>query len=222
MTLCLETYKAKLAELTANEGKFALIQGDHVVGVFDTYADAIKARICEVRVEPVLGKANSVYRTNPVRFSLCGPLPHFTLQIGPSGPVLKAVVGVSQARQAALQAANQAIPPGQQIWALVDTGASCTCVDPTVLQALQLPPTGSMSVNTPSTGSQPYTANQYDVGIVIPGPSPTHPSYYLHTVAVVEAELLLAQGFHALIGRDVLQHCLFHYNGMTGLFTLAY
>ena len=149
-------------------------------------------------------------------------MPHFTLPIGPTGPVLQAVVGVSQARQAALSSAKQPIPQGQQIWALVDTGASCTCLDPTVLQALGLPPTGSASVNTPSTGSQPHTANQYDVSLIIPGPSPSHPAYYIHTLAVVEALLLLPQGFHALIGRDVLQHCLLTYNGLTHQFTLAY
>jgi hypothetical protein len=77
-------------------------------------------------------------------------------------------------------------------------------------------------MNTPSTGVQPHTANQYDVGLVIPGPSLTHPAYYIHTLAVVEAYLLLSQGIHALIGRDVLQHCLLTYNGTTNLFTLAY
>jgi len=87
---------------------------------------------------------------------------------------------------------------------------------------LQLTPTGSASLNTPSTGNQPYTANQYDVSLIIPGPSPNHPAYYLQTLAVVEAQLLLAQGFHALIGRDVLAHCFMVYNGATNLFTLAY
>lgn len=77
-------------------------------------------------------------------------------------------------------------------------------------------------MNTPSTGAQPHIANQYDVSIVIPGPTQTHPAYYMHTLAVVDAHLFAAQGFHALIGRDVLQHCLFSYNGETHLFTLAY
>jgi hypothetical protein len=38
----LETYKAKLPELSASEGKFVLIHGDEVTGIFDTYSDAIK------------------------------------------------------------------------------------------------------------------------------------------------------------------------------------
>lgn len=43
------------------------------------------------------------------------------------------------------------------------------------------------------------------------------------TLAVVEAQLLLVvQGFHALIGRDLLSGCLFTYNGTTNQFTLAF
>lgn len=149
-------------------------------------------------------------------------MPHFTIPIGPNGPLLQAIVGVSQARAAALQKANHAIPTPQSIFGLVDTGASCTCVDPAVLQALQLSPTGSATINTPSTGKQPHVANQYDVSLIIPGPTPSHPAFYIHTLAVVDAQLFAAQGFHALIGRDVLQHCLLAYNGATSLFTLAY
>jgi hypothetical protein len=51
-------------------------------------------------------------------------VPHFTLQISPGGPVLNAVVTVSQPKAAALQAAQQPIPTPVTIRALVDTGAN--------------------------------------------------------------------------------------------------
>jgi hypothetical protein len=38
----LETYKKKLPELKAQEGKFVLIQGDTVVDTFSSYEDAMK------------------------------------------------------------------------------------------------------------------------------------------------------------------------------------
>jgi hypothetical protein len=38
----LETYKNKLPELKAQEGKFVLIQGDTVVDTFSSYEDAMK------------------------------------------------------------------------------------------------------------------------------------------------------------------------------------
>jgi hypothetical protein len=38
----LETYKRKLPDLAGSEGKFALISGGDVIGVFDSYGDALK------------------------------------------------------------------------------------------------------------------------------------------------------------------------------------
>ncbi len=38
----LETYKQKLPELLAEEGKFVLIQDSEVVGIYTSYEDAIK------------------------------------------------------------------------------------------------------------------------------------------------------------------------------------
>jgi hypothetical protein len=38
----LETYRQKLPELKADEGKFVLIQGSTVVGTYTSYEDAVK------------------------------------------------------------------------------------------------------------------------------------------------------------------------------------
>jgi len=38
----LETYKSKLPELSADEGKFVLIKDAEVIGTFGSYEDAIK------------------------------------------------------------------------------------------------------------------------------------------------------------------------------------
>jgi len=52
----LETYRAKLSELTANEGKFVLICGDQVVDIFQTYEDAIKEGYAKFGLTPFLVK----------------------------------------------------------------------------------------------------------------------------------------------------------------------
>ena len=52
----LQTYKAKLPELVANEGKFVLIQGEEVVDVYGTYEDAIKAGYDKFKLGPFLVK----------------------------------------------------------------------------------------------------------------------------------------------------------------------
>lgn len=146
---------------------------------------------------------------------------HFTLQIERGGPILNAAVTVSEARATALRAAGQPLSPPVPIRALLDTGAGCTCVDPGVLAALKLTPTGSVSIVTPTTGTQPVDCDQYDVGLAIPGP-PGAQTLYHATVAVVAAELLQPQQIHALIGRDILSSCLLTYNGTMGWFTLAF
>ncbi len=147
---------------------------------------------------------------------------HFTLQIDSAGPVLQALVAVSNPRRTALGKAGQPVPNPVPIRALVDTGASCTCVDPTVLKdGLKLTPTGSVSVNTPTTGATPHDAEQYDIALYIPAVA-GQPVLVFETIPVVSSVLLSSQGFHALIGRDILQQCLFIYNGATGTFTLGY
>lgn len=133
-----------------------------------------------------------------------------------------AYIGVSAAKADALTAAKQDIPKRIQIRAMIDTGASGTCVDPSVLKSLSLTPTGKATVNTPTTGAAPEIKDQYDVSLAIPGALATHTPLYIPTLAVIEAELLVQQGFHALIGRDVLAMCMLMYNGATGQFSLAY
>lgn len=134
--------------------------------------------------------------------------------------MVDAFVCVSSGRRAALIAANSPVPQNHRIRALIDTGASGSCVDPSVLQALGIQPTGTTPVITPTTGATPVYCNQYDVSIIIP--PPTGLPFIVPTMAVTEHEFLTAQGFHALLGRDVLAHCHFCYNGQISLFTLAY
>ncbi len=52
----LETYKRKLGELTSEEGKFVLIRGDNLVGIYGTYEDALAAGYQQFNLEPFLVK----------------------------------------------------------------------------------------------------------------------------------------------------------------------
>lgn len=136
--------------------------------------------------------------------------------------MVNAVLTISQARTAALAKAGQQPPSPQQMTALIDTGASCTSVDSSVIAALNLQPTGTVMVVTPSTGNKPHQTSQYDAALLIPGPTSQSAPLFFPTIAVIAADLLQPQGFHALIGRDILNRCLLTYNGSLGLFTLAY
>jgi hypothetical protein len=145
-------------------------------------------------------------------------MPYLTLQNSPGGPIVDLLVNISAARAQALKSANQAAPQGIQIRALLDTGASGTCIDPAVLTSLGLTPKGQVPVHTPSTGATPHLANQYDVGLTL-----LHPklNFIFQTVPVIESNLS-QQGIQGLIGRDLLAHCLFVYDGASGTFCLGF
>ena len=150
-------------------------------------------------------------------------MPHFTLQILPQGALVNALVGVSEARQAALVEAGQSVPDIVSIRALIDTGASGTCIDPSVLHPLNLTPKGKTPVQTPSTGGMAVEADQYDVSIIIPAFANQAP-LILSNLPVICMPLIASMGpnVQALIGRDILAQCLLGYNGSAELFTLAY
>ena len=56
LKLELETYKRLLPTLSGQEGKFALIVGTELVGVFESYADAISAGYVRAGLKPFLVK----------------------------------------------------------------------------------------------------------------------------------------------------------------------
>jgi hypothetical protein len=60
-------------------------------------------------------------------------MPQITIPTSPNGLVISVVVGVSVPRQAALTQAGQRVPDAVPVRALVDTGASCTLIDKTIL-----------------------------------------------------------------------------------------
>lgn len=137
-----------------------------------------------------------------------------------NGPLVDVLLAVSAPRLAALTKAKLAVPAPIKIRALLDTGASCTAIDSTVITKLQVPVTGTTSILTPSTAGVAHTCNQYDVLLTILDPN-GNPLYFSTSVPVIEA-VLASQGIEGLIGRDVLGGALFIYNGTAGHFTLSY
>ena len=138
------------------------------------------------------------------------------------GPVLPCFIGVSRERGDALVAAGMRVPEIVPVQGLIDTGASCTCVDPSVFETLGMSPTGKVPVYTPSTTEgTPHEANQYDISIRIPGFRDHDPPLIYLALPVIEANLS-HQGYDALIGRDILNACLFVYDARSGFFTLAF
>lgn len=149
-------------------------------------------------------------------------MPFFTSELSPRGPIVSGALWISPARCNALEAAGIPVPPWVPISALLDTGASCRAVDPSCLDALGLTPTGEMEILTPSTGRTPQKAFTYDVRIGIFAGRQGDLHYLSETLQVMSSDLFAGQGIHVLMGRDILAHCFFAFNGADGLFTLAF
>lgn len=69
----LKTYQEHLSELLVDEGKFALIHGEEVARVFDTYADAIKSGYDKFKLTPFMVK----------RIEAVEQIQYFTRPLGP-------------------------------------------------------------------------------------------------------------------------------------------
>jgi hypothetical protein len=146
-------------------------------------------------------------------------MPHLSLNISAGGPIVEFFVGASVPRAEALKKAGQPVPNPILVRGLIDTGASCTSVDCTVLKQLRLVSTGSVPIHTPSTSSgTPHTVNQFDVSLILQHPKL---AWQFHAVPVIETNLA-HQGILALVGRDILSNCLLCYDGQAGIFSLAF
>lgn len=129
-------------------------------------------------------------------------------------------LGVSTARRVVLEKQGSKIPQPVTVQGIIDTGATNTCIDPSVVKSLGLAPIGKADITTPSTGKNPAIFDQYDVSITIFSTTEESP-YWIANLPVIESELD-HQGFQILIGRDVLSQCLLTYDGKLGQYTLAF
>jgi hypothetical protein len=62
----LETYNAHRGELLEHEGKFVVIHGDRVAGIWQTYDDALKAAYAEFKLDPFMVK--QILAVEPVHY----------------------------------------------------------------------------------------------------------------------------------------------------------
>lgn len=134
--------------------------------------------------------------------------PQVALQM--RGPILQVTISIEQNAAKALLAQGQSVPSKNGL-ALIDTGASNTCVDDQAAKELGLPviDVGNMQ----SASHEKHPCNIYPVQIVTQVVT-------LNSPRTMGANLA-AQGLMVLIGRDVLAACNLFYNGPAGQFTLS-
>lgn len=147
-------------------------------------------------------------------------MPSITVGNTQSGPTLNVLIGPSnQLRQVLIDAGAPVPEPVNGIF-LVDTGASNTVIDSSLIQSLGLNPTGTVMCHTPSTAGTAVPMYQYDLMIYVPG-AVNGQGWLIDSIAVM-ASSFAGQTIHGLIGRDIIDRGLLVYNGHAGHFTLAY
>lgn len=140
-----------------------------------------------------------------------------TVQVPPAialqvrGPILQVSVTIEQNSGKGLVARGKGLPTPKSGIALIDTGASNTCIDEQAAKDLGLPVIDV--ANMQSASHEKHACNVYPVQIITP-------IVTLNAPRALGAALA-SQGLLVLIGRDVLQNCTLFYNGPTGQFTLS-
>lgn len=94
---------------------------------------------------------------------------------------------------------------------MIDTGATCTCIDKTIAQALGLVLHDIRRVQT--AGGEDMQC-LYDAGVILPMAQNA-----VFDVQVLEARLE-KQPYKVLLGRDVLKTCTLVYNGWDNSYTV--
>lgn len=142
----------------------------------------------------------------------------------PDGPLVELVIGLAAPDVQVLRQAGRPIPQSVTVQALLDCGSEITCADAQVLAALT---SSGMTLarlvftNVPALSGL-GAACVYAAGLTIVHPS-GDPKTNLHLQEHPIAEVALGHlGYQALIGRDILDECLFIYDGPGKTFTLAY
>jgi len=129
------------------------------------------------------------------------------------GPRAQIAIGLAQPAAEELVKQGLEVPSKLTGYALIDTGASVTCVDGEAAASLHLPVVDV--VNMVSASHASTRQNVYPISLEILGAG-----IVVGSVMATGAELK-TQGLIALIGRDFLRFCTLHYNGVAGQFTLA-
>jgi len=141
-----------------------------------------------------------------------------TTPITRAGAFIDLRVGVSSSRERILKIANKVVPASVIVRALIDTGASCTCIDAGTLRGLGLTPASTVLMHSSSTSGTAHTSDVYEVSLAVDRVG----TGISRGIAPVIAIDLSGQGqsFLGLVGRDVLDMCVLIYDGPSRIATL--
>jgi predicted aspartyl protease len=135
--------------------------------------------------------------------------------IGVDGPVIDLGIWIGRAAAHAQVARGQTVAPFQTVRALIDTGADCTAIHPNALALIGSAPAGTISVRRAGFTVTFLRVDVHEVRLAFGGVSTS--ALRATWVEIAAAAVAPANpSILALIGRDMLAHCQFVYDGFNG------
>ncbi len=146
------------------------------------------------------------------------PQLHTPVGLAALGAVLQVEVNLPQPLMDLLAQQGKTIPSPAIGQAIIDTGASMTCVDENIMTSLGINPVGLVSLGTAAGQVQ---RPLFPARVFFP-----EPKLVVDLSRVVAVDLtgqnIQGQKMIALVGRDILRACQFIYDGSGGFFTLSF
>ncbi len=160
---------------------------------------------------------NFSYQEGPSKDSL-RPSPK-ALQL--AGPILPVQIEVPIALADQLQKSGDPIPSPVLGCALIDTGATVSCVAESVVAQLGVQPVGTANIGTAGGPQQKAT---YPARFIFPGTNlpPIDFSQLVGSDLSGQQIPYHKQPLIALVGRDLMTLWTIYYNGPYGMFTIAF
>ncbi len=121
-------------------------------------------------------------------------------------------MAVAESLERQLLQAGAVVPAPRTVLGLIDTGASTSTITPELVADLNIQPHDKVQVTTPG---RTVLVRRYRIRLVFP-PN----GFVVKTYALMVP--LGTTDLHCLIGRDVLAHADFRYEGRFGRFTLDF
>jgi len=135
------------------------------------------------------------------------------------GPLIPVEVSMPTALEDWCVRQNFPIPAPEPGYALIDTGASISCIHEPILEQLSITPIDSIPLVTPAGDGRAFV---YPTRVSFPALNVQ--GYSINRVVGTQTDWTTASGKRVimLLGRDLLAQFLMVYNGKFNQFTLAY
>lgn len=135
-----------------------------------------------------------------------------------AGPIVEVEISIPNSLATFYTRINLPIPTPKTGFAIIDTGCKITSVDDGTIKGLGVSPVG---VGTTNTAAGQVTQNIYPAHVKLPRTT-IEIDYNSVFSSDLSKVIFNGQPIIALIGRDILAHCVFIYNGKSGMYTFAY